>query len=85
MQPQVLRLALRRHWRLRPLALSGARERVAKKTYIRIPGFSNPPFDKALAECRTDQSWGTLELADSGHLAMLDAPERLAEMLLTAA
>jgi len=66
---------------MQPLKLSGAREKVAKKTYIRIPRYPSPVFDKALVDCRADKSWSTYDLADSGHVAMLDAPERLTEML----
>jgi hypothetical protein len=58
---------------------------VAKKTYVRLPNFPNPAFDKAFAACKADPSWSTAELADCGHLAMLDAPERLADLLLRAA
>ena len=32
-----------------PIALSGARERIARKTYIRARGYANPAFDRALA------------------------------------
>jgi pimeloyl-ACP methyl ester carboxylesterase len=65
--------------------LSGAIEKVAKKTYIRIPKYPSPAFDRDLVECKADKSWSTFELADSGHLAMLDAPERLTELLVHAA
>ena len=68
---------------LQPIALSGARDKVAKKTYIRATRFPSPVFDKALAECKTDKSWSTFEIA-SGHNLMLDAPERLTELLLQA-
>jgi pimeloyl-ACP methyl ester carboxylesterase len=70
---------------LQPVNISGARERVAKKTYIRLPRFPSPVFDKALAQCKADTSWSTFELPESGHMAMLDAPERLADLLLQAA
>lgn len=70
---------------LDPIKLSGAREKVAKKTFIRIPRLPSPAFDKALADCQADKSWQTLELTDSGHMAMLDAPGRLTDLLLQAA
>ena len=69
---------------MQPIKLSGALERVAKKTYIRVPKLPSPVLDKALAECKADKSWNTFELTDSGHLAMLDASERLTELLLQA-
>jgi hypothetical protein len=65
--------------------LSGALQKVAKKTYIRIPKFPQPPFDKALADCKSDKSWATYELPDVGHMAMLDAPDRVSELILQAA
>jgi pimeloyl-ACP methyl ester carboxylesterase len=68
-----------------PIGAAGALEKVAKKTYVRLPTFPNPVFDKALAACKADPSWSTTELADCGHLAMLDAPERVADLLLRAA
>jgi len=70
---------------LQPIKLSGAREKVAKKTYIRTPKFPQPAFDKALAECKADKSWTTFELADTGHMAMLDASDRVTELILQAA
>jgi hypothetical protein len=66
-----------------PIKLSGAREKVAKKTYIRATK-SLPVFDSALAECKADKSWSTFEIA-SGHMVMLDAPGRLTEILLQTA
>ena len=70
---------------LQPIKLSGAREKVAKKTYVRIPKYPQPAFDKALAECKADKSWVTFELPDAGHFAMLDAPDRVTELILQAA
>ena len=68
-----------------PIKLSGARERVAKKTYIRATRFSYPGFDKALADCNADKSWRVVETNIPGHVIMLDAPEWLANQLLQAA
>ena len=70
---------------LQAIKLSGARDKVAKKTYIRVPRLPHPALNKALAECKADKSWSTFELTDAGHIAMLDAPERLAELLLQSA
>lgn len=69
---------------LQPIALSGARERVAKKTYIRALRFPNPALDTALAECKTNRNWNTIENSTSGHCIMLDEPEWLADQLLKA-
>ena len=40
-----------------PIKLTGAREKVAKKTYIRAPKYPQAAFDKALAECKADSTW----------------------------
>jgi hypothetical protein len=68
-----------------PINLSGAVEKVAKKTYIRLPKFPQPAFDKALADCKSDKSWATFELPDIGHMSMLDAPDRTSELILQGA
>ena len=70
---------------LQQIKISGALQKVAKKTYIRLPKFPQPPFDKALADCKSDKSWATFELPDVGHMAMLDAPDRVSELILQAA
>jgi pimeloyl-ACP methyl ester carboxylesterase len=61
------------------LTLSGARDRIGKKTYIRAAGYPNPYFDAGLASARAAQ-WRVYELP-CGHDVMLDMPERLAEIL----
>jgi pimeloyl-ACP methyl ester carboxylesterase len=68
-----------------PIRLSGALQKVPRKTYIRCPRFPAPAFDKALAECNSDRSWATFELPDVGHQAMLDAPDRVTELILRGA
>ena len=68
---------------LQKLTLTGARERIAKKTYIRAAGHPNPYFDAGLAKARAGK-WRTYELP-CGHDVMLDMPERLAEILQEAA
>ena len=69
---------------VQPIRLTGAIERVAKKTYIRLPRFPQPGFDQGLAACRADPSWSTLENLQSGHCVMLDDPEWLAHALMQA-
>lgn len=69
---------------LQPVKLSGARERVAKKTYIRLPKFPSPPLDKAFAECKADTSWTVLENTTSGHSVMVNEPDWLTGVLLKA-
>ena len=70
---------------LQPIKLTGAREKVAKKTYIRAPKYPQPAFDKAFAECKGDKSWKTFETAAAGHDVMVDAPDWLVEILLQVA
>jgi pimeloyl-ACP methyl ester carboxylesterase len=70
---------------LQSIRLSGARDKVAKKTYIRVPKFPAPAFDRALAECKLDKSWATFELPTVGHMAMLDAPDRVTELIVQGA
>jgi pimeloyl-ACP methyl ester carboxylesterase len=67
-----------------PIALSGARERIARKIYIRAKGYNNPSFDRALSAVQSDPSWRCHEV-DCGHDMMVDMPERLTELLLQAA
>jgi len=70
---------------VQPIKLSGALEKVAKKTYIRLPKFPQPAFDKALVDCKGNKSWVTFELPDVGHMSMLDTPERTSELMLQGA
>ena len=66
---------------VRPVILAGAREKVAKKTYIRASIFPSRSFDRALAECKADKTWRTFETTTAGHDVMVDAPEWLADIL----
>jgi pimeloyl-ACP methyl ester carboxylesterase len=63
---------------------AGAREKIARKTYIRASGFKSPVFDETLAKMKTMPGWKTYEVA-SGHDVMVDQPDRLAEILLEVA
>jgi hypothetical protein len=69
---------------LQPVKLSGARERVAKKTYIRLPKYPLPALDRAFADCKADKSWMILENTTSGHAVMINEPEWLTGILLQA-
>src|SRR6185436_17945607 len=66
---------------IQPIKLTGAREKVAKKTYIRAAKYPQPAFDQALAECKADKSWRTFEATESGHDVMVDAPQWLVDVL----
>jgi hypothetical protein len=66
------------------LKLSGARERIGKKAYIRAAAYPNPGFDKAYARVKADRAWRSYEVP-CGHDVMVDMPQRLAEILLEVA
>ncbi len=70
-----------------PIALTGARDRIARKTYVRATGYAMPMFDSYLAHARQDPSWKTISLGASecGHDVMVDAPATLARILMSAA
>ena len=68
-----------------PIALTGKRETIAKKTYIRAAKYPQAAFDKALAECKADKSWQTFVNETSGHDVMVDQPEWLADVLMKVA
>ena len=68
---------------MQPITLSGAREKVAKKAYIRTPAYPQPSFDAYLARCGADPTWKTyvFQPNEAGHDVMVDAPARLAQIL----
>ena len=70
---------------LQPVKLSGAREKVAKKTFIRLPQFKLAALDKAFEECKADKSWTVIEKTETGHVVMINEPEWLTGVLLQAA
>jgi pimeloyl-ACP methyl ester carboxylesterase len=59
--------------------LTGARERIANKVYIRTADYPNAMFDSGLATARA-KGWRTYEVP-CGHDVMIDSPGRLAEIL----
>lgn len=63
------------------IALTGEWERIAKKTYVRARGYPTPTFDEAASRIKDDASWMRYELS-CGHDAMLDMPDRVAEILI---
>jgi len=66
------------------VTLTGARERVPRKAYIRAADYPNPAFDAAFARLKSDPAWRAYEVP-CGHDVMVDMPERLAEILLEVA
>ena len=65
-----------------PIKLTGAREKIAKKTYIRAPVYPQAAFDKAFEECKADKTWRTFVAQNSGDVVMVDQPGWLADILL---
>lgn len=68
---------------LDPIKLTGARDRVAKKTYVRARGYPNPNFDDAYNACKA-AGWNVFDLP-CGHSVQVEMPDRLTEILLTVA
>jgi pimeloyl-ACP methyl ester carboxylesterase len=66
------------------LVLTGARERVAHKTYLRAGEYASIPFEAARERFTGAPGW-VVEAIPSGHDMMLDAPEELAAALIAAA
>jgi pimeloyl-ACP methyl ester carboxylesterase len=60
--------------------MSGARERIARKAYVFATGYPGLAFGDFAADVRTRPDWLYYEVP-CGHDVMLDAPERLAELL----
>jgi len=68
-----------------PNTFTGARDKVARKTYIRAVEYPQPAFDKWLAQCKADPTWQTFGIEKSGHDIMVDRPDELTEVLIGAA
>ena len=66
------------------ITLTGARDRIAKKAYIRAKGYPSVPFDGFHDKLKADAAWRVYELA-SGHDVMVDMPDRLSEILVEVA
>jgi pimeloyl-ACP methyl ester carboxylesterase len=68
---------------LQAVTLTGARDRIARKTYIRAANSPGVAFDAGMSEARS-KGWRTVEIA-AGHIVMIDAPAQLAELLIQSA
>jgi pimeloyl-ACP methyl ester carboxylesterase len=62
------------------VSLDGARERIARKTFIRATGRENPVHKRSFERLSGDPAWRLYEVA-CGHEIMLDEPGRLCEIL----
>lgn len=65
---------------LDPIKLTGARDRVAKRAYIRARGYPNPNFDDAYNACKA-KGYSVFDLP-CGHSVQVEMPDRLTEILL---
>jgi pimeloyl-ACP methyl ester carboxylesterase len=68
---------------LQPIRLTGARDTVLRKAYVRATDFPSDPFDNALTKAR-ERGWRTYDVP-SGHDVMIDAPDSLARILVDVA
>jgi pimeloyl-ACP methyl ester carboxylesterase len=66
------------------VAVTGAYGRVERRAYVRAKAYPNVAFDAAQAKLRSSAGWRIYDM-DCGHDAMVDMPERLAEILLEVA
>jgi pimeloyl-ACP methyl ester carboxylesterase len=66
------------------IRLTGARERIARKTYVRASGYPNVSFEKAYARVKADPTWRTYEVP-GGHDVMINEPDRLTDILIEVA
>ena len=62
------------------VAETGARERIARKTYVRATA-AGRGFDAVYAKYRSTPGWRTFEVP-CGHFVMIDMPDRLTDILL---
>jgi len=68
---------------LDPIQLTGARDRIARKAFIRARDFPNPNFDRFYDACKAG-GWTVFDVP-SGHNVQVEMPERLTDILLTVA
>jgi pimeloyl-ACP methyl ester carboxylesterase len=64
--------------------VTGGRDKIAKRAYIRAKGYPSVPFDGALEKLKASAGWKTYELP-CGHDVMVDMPDRLTEILVEVA
>ena len=66
------------------IAVTGARDRIAKKAYIRAKGYPSVPSDAAQAKYKANAAWKSYEMT-AGHDAMVDQPKELTDILIEVA
>jgi pimeloyl-ACP methyl ester carboxylesterase len=67
-----------------PIRLTGAGDKVAKRTYIQAVGYAPSAFGALAQRLRGDKSW-RVESLPCGHDVMVDMPDELAALLIAAA
>lgn len=65
------------------IKLTGARDRIAKKAFIRARGYPNPHFDAFYDRCKA-AGWAVFDV-QSGHNVQVEMPDQLTQILLTSA
>lgn len=66
------------------LKVTGAYQRIAKKAYVRNINYTQPAFSDYYHRFQRDPAWRTYALP-SGHLAMVDMPQAVTDILLASA
>jgi pimeloyl-ACP methyl ester carboxylesterase len=69
---------------LQPIRMTGARERVPKKSYILASGYNNPPFVGCYEALKSDPSWRLFDLP-CHHDVMVQIPGELSDILVEVA
>jgi pimeloyl-ACP methyl ester carboxylesterase len=64
-----------------PVKLTGARERIGKRMYIRASAYPNPVFDTHAAKLKGRPGWQVADIP-CGHDIMVDMPDRLVDLLV---
>ena len=64
--------------------VTGGREKIAKRAYVRAKGYPSVPFDAAYDKLKGMAGWRMYDMT-AGHDAMVDQPDRLTEILIEVA
>ena len=62
------------------IKITGARDKIAKKSYIRAKGYPSVPFDAMQTKYKANAAWKSYEMT-AGHDAMVDQPKELTDIL----
>jgi pimeloyl-ACP methyl ester carboxylesterase len=66
------------------IKVTGARDKIAKKAYIRAKGYPSVPFDAMQTKYKANIAWRSYEMT-AGHDAMVDQPKELTKILIAVA